>query len=200
MAFYVVGSADQNELASSPMNASLFWTFYNPFWLDLCINNRFWKACYQRSMRRPHTFSGMPVMVMKQNANNKIPHSNQILLYAFYFIFLSLFSSLLCVYDLRFLSLFFFFFCYCLSNVSQSWDRNRMVPHTTISCMFFFICCQQWPISSSSSSSLFPPILALDRNQIDKRTILENLDYMLLIVDELIDEGYATIPSSFHNS
>ncbi len=50
----------------------------------------------------------------------------------------------------------------------------------------------------------FPPILALNRNQIDKRTILENLDYMLLIVDELIDEGYATIPSSwlfpFHNS
>jgi len=32
--------------------------------------------------------------------------------------------------------------------------------------------------------------IIMDRNQVEKRTMLENLDYVLLTMDELVDGGY----------
>eukprot|EP01117_Protostelium_nocturnum_P005431 TRINITY_DN1968_c0_g1_i2.p1 TRINITY_DN1968_c0_g1~~TRINITY_DN1968_c0_g1_i2.p1 ORF type:complete len:174 (-),score=51.60 TRINITY_DN1968_c0_g1_i2:66-587(-) len=44
-------------------------------------------------------------------------------------------------------------------------------------------------ILSSVLNALYDAISTLLKNQIDKRTLLENLDYILLALDELVDQG-----------
>ena len=46
-------------------------------------------------------------------------------------------------------------------------------------------------VQSSVLQALFESMSVLLRNVIDKRTLLENFDYLLLCIDEIVDNGYA---------
>ena len=45
-------------------------------------------------------------------------------------------------------------------------------------------------MQSSVLQALFESMSVLLRNVIDKRTLLENFDYLLLCIDEIVDNGY----------
>jgi hypothetical protein len=61
-----------------------------------------------------------------------------------------------------------------------------------LACCYIFL--QQWLnqysiIQETVLDAFTSSIHTLLRGQTDKRTLLENLDYVLLVIDELIDDG-----------
>jgi len=71
------------------------------------------------------------------------------------------------------------------------YDNNIGIYRNTVDVFFYVLGSydENELILSSILTTLYDTLSILLRNQLDKRTILENLDFVLLAIDELIDGG-----------
>src|ERR1700722_13477184 len=100
-----------------------------------------------------------------------------------------------------------------MRNISQFSSSQQM--HTSTCCqwetktnLLYCRCWSHWrrrwriysgPVFRSAAALSKSDLVlsnSLNRNQVDKRTLIDNLDLLLLSIDEIIDDGYVPMMSA----